>query len=265
MNYNKLTELIEDTLNNDNNLFDIKFLNNNEAFNPNNLIYDDMIHGVVNLVSTTPNTIQLQQGTSTTNNRTDVYNINIIIPLNLQDLVLAENLIDNFLNNFNNQTIELEDTTFFTTGTSIVTWSKLSNPIDGVYYELITIQFSAVIYENFLFGNERSLTINNEILDCVVDVTLQSHKQFNGLVFKDGIFKNQNNGLQYALIVDFIYNKNSSLHKKIIADWQLNSSYSITYKIGGLNFSRTCVIGEFTLVDITGDVVKIRISFVESV
>ena len=241
MNYEKLTELIASTLNDGKELFELKFVKNKEDFNEENLIYDRFVHGVVNLMSRTPNTIQMTDNSANgiTANGTEVYQIQLLAPLTFDDEIKMESQINNFLTIFNNQTIEIEDTTFFTTQTSVINWSKYPSLINGEEYQLIIIQFTAITFTNFLFGNERSLKINDIDLDCVVDVSLSSQKMFNTMVKNgDKIAKNQDNGTQWNLIIDLIYNKNSDIHKTLIADWQLTGTYTLNYSIGNLQFSR---------------------------
>lgn len=269
MNYDKLTELIENTLNGEEKaLFELKFVANYENFNPDNLVYDEQVHGVVTLLSRTPNTIQMVDNTSEsgiTANGTEVYQIQLFAPVEFNNDIEMSSQIDNFLKIWNNQTIDLEDTTFFTTQTSIVSWSKYPTHLNGYDYQLVVIQFTAITFTNFLFGNDRIIKINDIDLDCVVDVSLSSQKMFNTLV-KNGekIAKNQDNGTQWNLIIDLIYNKNSDIHKTLIADWQLLGTYNLKYSIGDLSFIRSnCKMQSYILQDITGDVIKLRLTFAE--
>lgn len=267
MNYEKLTELVEEILNRNGLIFQLDYVINLEEFNLKNLVYDDQVHGVMNLVSRTPNTIQLIDNSlenGITANGTEIYQIQLFAPLKFEKELEMQAQINNFITIWNNQAIELEDTTFFTSNTSIVSWAKYPTSINGDDYQLIIIQFNAITYTNFLFGNSRELKINDVGLDCVVDVNFATQKMFNSLVFQDGIAKNQDNGLQWSLIVDVIYNKESQIHQSLIADWELSKSYSINYKIGALTFNKdNAKLQSYLIQDITGDVIKLRFTFVE--
>ena len=267
MNYEKLTELIASTLNDGKELFELKFVKNNEDFNEDNLIYDKFVHGVVNLMSRTPNTIQMTDNSANgiTANGTEVYQIQLLAPITFDDEIKMENQINNFLTIFNNQTIEIEDTTFFTTQTSVINWSKYPSLINGEEYQLIIIQFTAITFTNFLFGNARTLRINNEVLDCIVDVSLSSNKMLNTVVLNGvPVAYTQDNGTQWNLIVDLIYNKNSALHRTLIRDFYMQKQYSIEYKIGALEFDvSNARMQSYVLQDITGDVIKLRLTFTQ--
>ncbi len=262
MDNKALTEMIEQVLNTSEEVVHLEFLNNTDSYNEDNLVVDNIVQGIVRLRSSTPNTIQLDNDS---NNRTDVYEISLLIPLSYEKLTIIENQVELFIPRWNNQTLTCEDTIFFTSGTTIEVWEKYSTTINGEEYEIIQLSFTASVYNNFLYGNDRALTINNVDMTCVIDVSLSSQMQFNPQVANDGtkLIKNQDAGLSYNIVIDFVYDTSNTIHQTLITDWQLENSYAIVYKIGALTFSKTCKLQNYSLIDITGDVIKLRLTFVE--
>ena len=265
--YKKITQILTDEyLNTEPNqgTYNIEYLNNTDAYNPNNLIYDEECHGVTRLVSTNVNPLS----DSGNQNRNDVMQLEVLIPLGHEKTTFYQNKLISALNSFSSkQIIYDEQTDVLITDVQIMQDTKLPGHLNGVEYEQIIIQFSLVVTVDFVYSNEGILKIDGEVVDCKASVTLQVNKMLNGEVYDqttDNIQRSRTTGLQYSFDTTLTYNKNNTAHSKLLANWLLQGTFQLSYTLDTLNLERTCQITSYTLNAITGDTIKLRIVFQEA-
>lgn len=264
--YELLTDIIvDDYLNKEvAGLFNIEFLNNTEFYNKDNLAYDNQIKGVSRLVST--NTNPLSDAGAT--NRIDIMQVEVLIPLDSQG-AYRRNVFLNGASSLNNVLINsdtseaFENTEVLITNIQLLADEKLDGHINGVEYERILIQMQCIVTVDFVYSNKGILTIDNVVIDCKAEVILGVQKMLNGKVNSDGFQVGQNNGIQYSLNVILTYNANNTMHKSLLADWTLGTNRWVSYKLGNLNFNRHCQITSYTMNAVTGDTVKLSLTFQE--
>lgn len=261
--YNKITELINSSLNDDNQKFNVSFLDNTEAYNEDNLIYDEMVQGVTRLTSTSLNPL----GDVGSENRVDVMQLEMLIPLGQEDTTYFRNKIINTMSNKINSTMhQFDNIEVLITDVQCIQDSKLNGHINGVEYEDIVFQFTLIVSVDFLYSNEGILKVDNEVIDCKASVILSAEKMATGDIYNnsDYIQRGRFNGLRYSFEVNLTYNKNNKRHSALLANWMCKGNFNIYYKLDTLELNRTCQMISYTCQAITGDTVKLRIIFQEA-
>lgn len=251
--YEEITNQVEDLLNAEKELFEVKYLNNTEQYNADNLVFDDKFKGVSNVLSSSVNIEDSESKTIT-------MQFSLLIPIGNDNYTYGVNTISKVIDLLTNTSFELSEIVR-TTNVQIITDRKHPTLINGVEYHEITFTFESLIFPNWYWSNESKLTIDNERVDSIINVSLNSQKQTDGKVYQDGIVKPQNQGVQIALTVQLIYNKNSEIHRKLLADYKQQNTYSVNYIADALTFNETCQLTSYTLNAITGDTMKLQLTF----
>lgn len=244
--------------------FNIMYVENTEFYNANNLIFDDQVKGVLTLSNSVQSSIL-----SEANNRIDYFNLRVLVPLKHEKTVYFRNKLMAMLQTLANQIESVGNYDAYLNNFQVISDSKYPQVLNGYEYEDITITFQVILNEHFVFinSNDQKLVIDDNQLTCVISVTLTSQKMLQPNVFisNNGIARNQYQGLQYALTVNLILNKDDEKHLSLLSDYTLLSTHSVKYSIlDKLQFNRTCIVSQYLLNVISGDTVKLQLVFVEA-
>lgn len=244
--------------------FNIMYVENTEFYNANNLIFDDQVKGVLTLSNSVQSSIL-----SEANNRVDYFNLRVLVPLKHEKTVYFRNKLMAMLQTLANQIEAVGNYDAYLNNFQVISDSKYPQVLNGYEYEDITITFQVILNEHFVFinSNDQKLVIDDNQLTCVISVTLTSQKMLQPNVFinNNGIARNQYQGLQYALTVNLILNKDDKKHLSLLSDYTLLSTHSVKYSIlDKLQFNRTCIVSQYLLNVISGDTVKLQLVFAEA-
>ena len=244
--------------------FNIMYVENTEFYNANNLIFDDQVKGVLTLSNSVQSSIL-----SDANNRVDYFNLRVLVPLKHEKTVYFRNKLMAMLQTLANQIGNIGNYDAYLNNFQVISDSKYPQVLNGYEYEDITITFQVILNEHFVFinSNDQKLIIDDDQLTCVISVTLTSQKMLQPNVFinNNGIARNQYQGLQYALTVNLILNKDDEKHLSLLSDYTLLSTHNVEYSIlNKLQFNRTCIVSQYLLNVISGDTVKLQLVFVEA-
>lgn len=244
--------------------FNIMYVENTEFYNANNLIFDDQVKGVLTLSNSVQSSIL-----SEANNRIDYFNLRVLVPLKHEKTVYFRNKLMAMLQTLANQIESVGNYDAYLNNFQVISDSKYPQVLNGYEYEDITITFQVILNEHFVFinSNDQKLVIDDKQLTCVISVTLTSQKMLQPNVFisNNGIARNQYQGLQYALTVNLILNKDDEKHLSLLSDYTLLSTHNVKYSIlDKLQFNRTCIISQYLLNVISGDTVKLQLVFAEA-
>lgn len=252
-----ITAIINAYLNANENLFNIVFKNNNEKFNKENLVFKEYVQGVLQIKAVS---------LSANNDGTEVkdFSINIMVPLD-ENNNKYNDAINTLIKNVNNQQFEVDSTANVNfMDMQIVDANKLPKPINGVEYELIIVSGRAITSRQYLQATEQYINIDNTKLNGVIDINYTSLKTTDPDVFglKSPIQKNTINGIQIAIDVDLQIYKNDDLHLKLYEEAEEKKEYQIEFFNGLFSKTYVMILLQATIVGITGDSVKGRLSFV---
>lgn len=244
--------------------FNIMYVNNTEYYNASNLIFNEQVKGVLTLSNSVQSSI-----ISDSTNRTDYFNLRVLVPLKHDKTVYFRNKLMSLLPSLANQIVNIYNYDIYLSNFQVVNDSKYPQSLNGYEYEDITISFQAILNEHFVFinSNDQKLVIDDNQLTCVISVTLTSQKmlQPNVSISNNGIARNQYQGLQYALTVNLILNKDDEKHLSLLSDYTLLSTHNVKYSIlDKLQFNRTCIVSQYLLNVISGDTVKLQLVFAEA-
>ncbi len=244
--------------------FNIMYVNNTEYYNPNNLFFDEQVKGVLTLSNSVQSSIL-----SDSTNRTDYFNLRVLVPLKHDKTVYFRNKLMAMLQTLANQIESVGNYDAYLNNFQVISDSKYPQVLNGYEYEDITITFQVILNEHFVFinSNDQKLVIDDKQLTCVISVTLTSQKMLQPNVFisNNGIARNQYQGLQYVLTVNLILNKDDEKHLSLLSDYTLLSTHSVKYSIlDKLQFNRTCIVSQYLLNVISGDTVKLQLVFAEA-
>ena len=244
--------------------FNIMYVENTEFYNANNLIFDDQVKGVLTLSNSVQSSIL-----SDANNRVDYFNLRVLVPLKHEKTVYFRNKLMAMLQTLANQIESVGNYDAYLNNFQVISDSKYPQVLNGYEYEDITITFQVILNEHFVFinSNDQKLVIDDNQLTCVISVTLTSQKMLQPNVFisNNGVARNQYQGLQYALTVNLILNKDDEKHLSLLSDYTLLSTHNVKYSIlDKLQFKRTCIVSQYLLNVISGDTVKLQLVFAEA-
>ena len=243
--------------------FNIMYVNNTEYYNASNLIFNEQVKGVLTLSNSVQSSI-----ISDSTNRTDYFNLRVLVPLKHDKTVYFRNKLMSLLPSLANQIVNIYNYDIYLSNFQVVNDSKYPQSLNGYEYEDITISFQAILNEHFVFinSNDQKLIIDNNQVSCIISVSLTSQKMLQANVFTldNGIAKNQYQGLQYALGVNLILNKDDPTHLNLLSDYKLLTEHQVKYSIlDSLQFNRTCIVSQYVLSAISGDTVKLQLTFTE--
>ena len=247
-----ITAIINAYLNANENLFNIVF-----KFNKENLVFKEYVQGVLQIKAVS---------LSANNDGTEVkdFSINIMVPLD-ENNNKYNDAINTLIKNVNNQQFEVDSTANVNfMDMQIVDANKLPKPINGVEYELIIVSGRAITSRQYLQATEQYINIDNTKLNGVIDINYTSLKTTDPDVFglKSPIQKNTINGIQIAIDVDLQIYKNDDLHLKLYEEAEEKKEYQIEFFNGLFSKTYVMILLQATIVGITGDSVKGRLSFV---
>lgn len=251
-----IRDLIEQQLNIDETLFQIEIVDNNENINPNNLVKDNLVQGVLK-------TSILSLGGA--NDGTEIKNISIslLVPLNV-DNTKYNNSVTRTIKNLNGKSFELNDNiSILFNSFNIIDNYKLNKPVNGVEYELVTIQLVATTSKYILRGEDEYIKVDGERLNGVFNIAYTNRKTTDGFVKgeKSLIQENLTNGIQIALEVDMFFYKYEDLHLKLLQELEENKTYTITYFNGYFTKIYKMILLSASTSSIVGDVKKGKLSF----
>lgn len=243
--------------------FNIMYVNNTEYYNANNLVFKEQVKGVLSLSNSVQSSIL-----SDSTNRTDYFNLRVLLPLKHDKTVYFRNKLMSLLSSLANQIVNVYNYDIYLSNFQIINDSKYPQVLNGYEYEDITISFQVILNEHFVFinSNDQKLVIDDVQLSCIISVSLTSQKMLQSTVFpiNDGIAGNQYQGMQYVLTVNLILNKDDKKHLELLSDYKLSSQHNVKYTIlDSLQFDRECIVSQYILSVISGDTVKLQLAFVE--
>lgn len=248
--------IFENTLNANEEIFQIEIMDNNENLNPKNLVADKLIQGVMK--STTISLTGANDGSEIKN-----ISLQLLVPLD-DNSTKNNNEIIRTVKTLNGQIFEINDNIGILFNTvSYFDSYKLSKTINGIEYELITVQATITTSQYYLRGEDEWIKIDGELLQGKLNINKSVQKTLDGSVkgFASLVQGNKTNGIQIILEVDLLFYKNNNLHKKILSQAEENKFYNIEYYDGYSTKTYTMIIQGISTSSIVGDTKKGKISF----
>lgn len=237
-------------------LFRIEVKDNNNEYDPEDLVSNEEIQGVL----IAPNTIYASSNDGTEQLQCELH---FVVPLDSRNSS-ANASLQGLIRKINNKefTIEGVEETFIITGAQLLTGSKLDGNIGGVDYEELTIVFQVYVSKSFIRSEKESITIDDMLLNGKIAITAMYQKTCDGRVYNDSpLQKNAVNGIQLAITIDFIMFKEDQLHKAIIQSARSLKTHTVKYFDGyEENVYKNCIITSLETTSINGDVKKAKMA-----
>lgn len=252
-----IASIIDAYLNADEELFNIAFKNNNEAFNKENLVFNEQVQGVLQL-----KTISLSNVNDGAENKE--FLINLMLPLDENNKKYNDAVVK-LIKNINNQQFDIADSISLNfKNVQMVDANKLSKPINGAEYELIIVSGTVHTTRQYLQATEQYIMVNGVKLGGVINISYTCLKTTDSDIyaFSSLIQKNSVNGIQIAIDVDLQVYKDDAVHMDLFRDAELRKDYKITYYNGLFRKEYNMILLQALLTGITGDSVKGKVSFV---
>lgn len=252
-----IVAIINAYINAEESLFNIVYKNNKEKFNKDNLVFKDLVQGVLQLKSVS---------LSANNDGTELkeISINVMIPLN-KDNKKYNDAITTLIKNVNNQQFEVDDSITITLmDMQIMDANKLSKPINGIEYELVIISGRAVTSKQYIQAVDQYLKIDDKELAGTFNISYTCLKSSDGYVLglSSPIQKNATNGVQVGIEVDLQFYKNDPLHMELLVNAEKEKVYTVEFFNGLFTKTYSMMLLQAVITGIKGDSIKGKISFV---
>lgn len=235
-------------------LYEIKKLNNSEEFNKENLISETQIHGV--LISSNITGSKVDEGTES-----KTITIRILVPIKMS--YECESDILRLVKELNENKIDIGDEiSIFIKDFVIAENYKLSKAINGTEYELYTLSAYITTTMSFLMACDESVTIDGVVFKGILGIAYQVNKTTDGSVtLGDARQKEDVNGIQEALSIDFQFYKHDDLHVRLCKEAHDAVVYDVIYNNGYEDEELKMQITSFTKTSIRGDNSKGKVVF----
>lgn len=251
-----IKSIFENTLNANEEIFQIELMDNNENLNPKNLVADKLIQGVMK--STTISLTSANDGSEIKN-----VTLQILVPLDDKS-TKNNNEIIRTVKTLNGQIFEINDNIGILFNTvSYFDSYKLSRTINGIEYELITVQATITTSQYYLRGEDEYIKVDGMLFQGKLNITKSVQKTLDGAVkgYSSLVQSNKTNGIQIVLEIDFLFYKNNELHRKLLEEAEENKLYNIEYFNGYSSKQYNMIVQGINTSSIVGDTKKGKITF----
>lgn len=251
-----IKNIIESTLNENEEIFQLEIMDNNENLNPKNLVADKLIQGVLKF-----NTISMTGA----NDGSEIKNVSVQLLLPLDDnSTKNNNEIIRAVKSLNGVMFEINnDIGILFNSINLLDNYKLSKPINGIEYELITLTATITTSQHYLRGEDEWIKVNGNLLKGKININKTVQKTLDGSVkgYASLVQGNKTNGIQIVLDVDLLFYKNDALHRQLLEECEENNIYEVEYFNGYFTKKYDMIVANITTSSIVGDTKKGKITF----
>ncbi|MCM1130088.1 MAG: hypothetical protein NC310_00295 [Roseburia sp.] len=187
----------------------------------------------------------------------------ILLPLNENNRNYM-NAIDKAILNLNRAIFEKDADEFIFDKVEFNDGNRLSEPIDGMEYELVYIEAVVRCSESMMMATEQSIKIDDTEFEGNISIIYGVQKTTDGVVSSNPKQKNTVNGIQITLTVDAELSRNDKLHQKLFLEADQDINYNVKFYTGYSDSPKeyTMKLGQFTSNGIIGDSVKAQFIFI---